>query len=82
MPLDIKDGDGAPSNGGIISVLQNGVRALGALTVAVKAVFPAASGTATTASAGSATLPANPAGFIVVTNPETGVAVKVPFYND
>jgi hypothetical protein len=78
MP-NIFSGDGAPSNGGIISVLQNGVRTMGELITTLKTVFPAASGTATTATGGSATLPSNPIGFIVVTLPD-GTSAKVPYY--
>ena len=69
------------SGGGFISVLQNGVKALNNVAVTIGKVFPAASGTATSATAGSATLPANPAGFIVVTLP-SGTSAKVPYYND
>lgn len=65
--------------GGILAVLQNGVRAISALAVTVGKVFPAASGTATSAAGGSATLPANPVGFIVVTLPN-GTTAKVPYY--
>lgn len=60
-----------------------GVRAIQEIVTAIKSVFPSATGgVATTASTGSATLPGNPAGFFVVSNPTTGQTVKVPFYND
>lgn len=65
----------------ILAVMQNGVRQLGTLITTIKAIFPAASGTAATASGGAATLPANPVGFIIVTLPD-GTSAKVPFYND
>jgi len=41
------------SGGGFISVLQNGVKALNNVAVTIGKVFPAASGTATSATAGS-----------------------------
>lgn len=46
----------------------------------LRAIFPQATETtATTATGGSATLPANPAGFLNVTI--NGTPVKVPYYN-
>jgi hypothetical protein len=69
--------NGAP--GGILSQLSYGVRAINSLATVIGKVFPAAGGTSTTATAGSATLPANPVGFIDVTLPD-GTAAKVPFY--
>lgn len=77
---NIFSGDGAPSNGGIVSTLQNGVRVMSELVTAIKAVFPAASGTSTSATAGSATLPANPVGFINVQLPD-GTEARVPYYD-
>jgi hypothetical protein len=72
-------------NGGgdrnILSVMQNGVRQLGTLITTIKAIFPAASGTASSASAGAATLPANPVTFLVITLPD-GTIGKVPVYGD
>jgi len=58
---------------------QSGVRYIGLLIQAIKSVFPQQSGTATTATGGAATLPANPVGFIVVSLPN-GTSVKVPYY--
>lgn len=58
---------------------QSGVRYIGLLIQAIKSVFPQQTGTATTATAGAATLPANPVGFIVVSLPN-GTSVKVPYY--
>lgn len=72
--------DSAPSSGGIISVLQNGVRALNGIWTVVGKSFPQVTGTATSATAGAATLPSNPAGFIVLTLPD-GSSAKVPFYD-
>lgn len=60
---------------------QSAVRTLGALVQAIRSIFPQQTGTATTATAGAATLPANPTGFIVVTLP-SGALAKVPYYSD
>ncbi len=65
---------------GIGQTIQNAVVAINNLSAAVKSIFPAASSTTSgTATAGAATLPANPAGFINVTI--NGTPVKVPYYN-
>jgi len=64
-----------------ITYLASAVKNLGLLVQAMKSVFPQQTGTATTATAGAAALPATPAGFIVVTLPN-GTLVKVPFYGD
>lgn len=58
-----------------------GVKYLGQIIAAIKSVFPQQTGTAATATAGAATLPANPVGFILVTLPN-GTLAKVPFYNE
>jgi len=58
---------------------QSGVRYLGLLIQAIRAVFPQQTGTATTATGGGATLPGSPVGFIVVSLPN-GTSVKVPYY--
>lgn len=58
---------------------QSGVRYIGLLIQAIRQIFPQQTGTATTATAGAATLPANPVGFIVVALPN-GTSVKVPYY--
>lgn len=50
------------------------------LNTTMQSVFPYISSTSTSATAGSQTLPANPAGFIDITLPN-GTAVKVPYYN-
>ena len=62
-------------------ILTDGVRALNAVGVAIKGVFPQQTGTASAATAGAATLPASPVGFIVVSLPN-GTTVKVPYYGD
>lgn len=71
---------GGSQQGGVISTLQNGVRAMYDLVTALGNIFPQTTGTSTTATGGSATLPANPVGFITVTIPSTGQSVKVPYY--
>ncbi len=58
---------------------QSGVRYIGLLIQAIREIFPQQTGTSTTATAGAATLPANPVGFIVVSLPN-GTSVKVPYY--
>lgn len=58
---------------------QAGVRYIGLIVQAIKSVFPQQTGTASTATAGAATLPANPVGFIQVTLP-SGALAKIPYY--
>lgn len=60
---------------GITSVAQQ----IGELKTTLEASFPQQLGTATSATGGSGTLPANPVGFLVVTL-TSGLAVKVPYY--
>jgi len=74
--------DNSPADNGNRNATMLGVRALNAIVTALGNIFPAATGTATTASGGAATLPANPVGFFVVTDPVTGSTVKVPYYAD
>jgi Holliday junction resolvasome RuvABC endonuclease subunit len=64
----------------VVLNLSQLVQAMQAQTAAINAVFPQQTGTAATATAGSATLPANPVGFIIVTLPG-GSTVKVPYYD-
>ena len=64
----------------MLSLVQNAVTNLGSIQKALISVFPAISGTSASAVAGSATLPAAPAGFITVTLPN-GTSVKVPYYS-
>lgn len=64
----------------VVTVQQSGVQYLGQIISAIKSVFPQQTGTATSATAGAATLPANPVGFIVVSLPD-GTSVKVPYYS-
>ena len=54
--------------------------AIGLLNQTLTRVFPNALTTATTATGGAATLPANPVGFINVVDPASGNTVKIPFY--
>lgn len=64
----------------LINQLQQSTQAIANLTAAIKAFFPQQGGTSATATAGAATLPANPVGFINVTL-TTGTNVKIPYYN-
>lgn len=64
-----------------ITFLKSLNQNLGALVQAFKSVFPQQTGTSTSATAGAATLPGNPVGFIVVTLPNGSLA-KIPFYAD
>lgn len=58
---------------------QNGVRYLGQIAAALQAGIPQTIGTSPTATAGSATLPANPVVFLVLSLPD-GTTYKVPAY--
>ena len=64
----------------LVSNLKNGVTNLGQLVQIIKSVFPQMTGLSSTATAGTATLPATPAGFIIVTLPN-GNTVKVAYYD-
>ena len=66
----------------LITTLNNLVRSANNINQTIAKVFPQAIGTATTATGGAATLPANPVGFLDVVNPETGTSVKIPYYNN
>lgn len=57
------------------------LRSLNGILTALGKIFPVISGTATSATAGAATLPSAPAGFLVITLP-SGASAKVPYYND
>ena len=63
-----------------LTTLQNLVQALNSINTTLGKVFPQGLGTATTATAGTATLPSAPVGFLEVMNPATGASVKVPYY--
>lgn len=69
-----------PTSDSIWAILNQGVQAITALRTTISSVFPVSTGTASSAVAGAATLPANPVGFIVVTLPN-GTTAKVPYYN-
>ena len=64
----------------LVSNLKNGVTNLGQLVQIIKSVFPQMTGLSSTATAGTATLPTTPAGFIIVTLPN-GNTVKVAYYD-
>lgn len=69
--------------GGILGGIQtNGgqiVQQLGKLIETIGSIFPIGGATSSSATAGAATLPANPLGFLAVTLPD-GTAVKLPYY--
>lgn len=52
---------------------------LGSLIQVLGTIFPIGGATSGSATAGAATLPANPLGFLSVTLPD-GTAVKIPYY--
>jgi len=69
--------------GDILQTLQQGVTALNALTVQIKATFPQVSTSSTTApsSAGAITFTSSqPTGFLLVAL-SSGTTVKFPYYN-
>lgn len=59
---------------------QQGVQYLGLIIQALRAAFIQFGGTSSSATAGAATLPANPVGFVTATLPN-GTAVKIPYYS-
>lgn len=65
---------------GIISALINGNQLLSVIAQKLSSVFPIATTTTHTASAGVDTLPANPSGFLTITAPD-GNTYKVPLYD-
>jgi hypothetical protein len=79
-PLQSLSDQGADRSSDTVIQLQGVVQQLSALVQTFKAVFPQQGSTTTSATAGAATLPANPVGFINVTLLD-GTAVKVPYYN-
>jgi hypothetical protein len=64
----------------VVSTLKNLTQSVSAIYTQLLKSFPQATGTATTATGGAATLPANPVGFITIQLPG-GAAAKVPYYN-
>ena len=78
--------DATPSSGGffgnaaLITILQSLQQTVGALNTTLNKVFPQATGTASSATGGAATLPAAPVGFIQVYVPSLNATVKVPYY--
>jgi len=65
----------------VIQELQALILSINNLNQTVKAITPQVIGTATSATGGAATLPANPVGFLSITNPVTGTTVHVPYYS-
>lgn len=76
-PFDMAD---PSSTATAVTAMQQLVTAIGKLTNAVKSVSFQSTGVSATATAGAATLPANPVGFLVITLP-SGEPAKVPYYN-
>jgi hypothetical protein len=71
-----------PSDSGtsqLVTVNQQGVIALNAILTALKNFFPSSTGTSSSATAGAATLPPNPVGFVNINLPD-GTQAKVPYY--
>ena len=66
----------------LITASKNGNILLGQIIATLQKVFPQTLGTSSTASAGAATLPANPVGFLTVVNPATGATVKIAYYGN
>jgi len=64
----------------LVTALKNAVTAISLINQTLRSVFPYATGTSSTATAGAASLPANPVGFITITLPD-GTSAKVPYYN-
>lgn len=64
----------------VVSNINNLIRSVGAIGSTLSKSFPQLTGTATTATGGSATLPSAPVGFIVITLP-SGASAKLPYYN-
>ena len=65
----------------LVTSVKNGVQAISGIQAAIGKIFPQATGTATTATGGSATLPSAPVGFIQVFVPSLNATVKIPYYN-
>lgn len=70
---------GTPDTSLINQSLKSIASAMGQVASAIGSVFPTTGGTATTATAGSASLPAAPAAFLIVT--VNGASYKCPLYN-
>lgn len=66
-------------NPSLFTILRQGVEGINSVTKALNSTFPQTTGTSTSATAGAATLPANPIGFITITLPD-GTSAKVPYY--
>lgn len=76
--------DGTDDNANLqnlASIQLQGVKNVGLIVQALRAVFVSFGGKTTTATAGAASaLPATPAGYTIITFPDGSVG-KVPFYN-
>lgn len=69
---------GGPDTSLINQSLKSIANAMGQVATAIGAVFPTTGATATSATAGSETLPAAPAAFLIIT--VDGASYKVPLY--
>jgi hypothetical protein len=76
-PFDIAD---PSTTATAVTSMQQLVSAIGKLTAAVKNVSFQSTGVTSSATAGAATLPANPVGFLTITLP-SGEPAKVPYYD-
>lgn len=72
-------GNDQQNNTQSITVQQMGVQALNLIAQKLGTIFTLITGTSSTATAGGATLPADPEGFIIMTLPD-GTLVKLPYY--
>jgi hypothetical protein len=62
-----------------VSTLKGVSTNLSQIWLTIKTIFPQSTGTSFAATAGTATLPAQPNGFIIVNLP-SGTQAKVPYY--
>ena len=65
--------------GDLITAIKGGTAQLTQLNASLKAVFPQIGGTVSSATAGGATLPAKPVGFLTVVLPN-GTTAEIPYY--
>lgn len=65
----------------LLTAIQSLNQNLSQVIQTLQTVLPNIQANATTATSGVRTLPGNPAGFLVVTNPVTGNSIRVPYYN-
>ncbi len=78
--MGLFDGGGAFGLGDLVNAIKTISQVLNSILAQLKVTFPVITGTSSSATAGAATLPANPKGFINITLPN-GTAAKVPYYD-